>query len=128
MRSLAFLLILAGCAASGSSSIGDRDRAALERDLAGRVAGEAESCAPTIQGQGLRVVDERTVVLDQGRTIWVNRLEGECPGLRPASTIVVEMHGSRYCRGDRFRSHEPGMTIPGGLCVLSEWTPYRRPR
>lgn len=124
MRAFGLLLILAGCAATGLSPE-ERQQAGLERDLAQRVAGKSESCAPVSPGQGLTIVDTNTVTLDRGSTVWVNRLRAECHGLRPTATIVAEVHGSRYCRGDRIRAVEPGTTIPGPWCVLGDWTPYR---
>jgi hypothetical protein len=127
MRAFGLLLVLAGCAPTGSS-VEEREPAGLHRELAARVAGEPRSCAPADPSRGLTVVDGRTVTVDQGATLWVNRLAADCPGLRPTSTIVAEVHGDRYCRGDRIRALDPGTTIPGPYCILADWTPYRRPR
>jgi hypothetical protein len=66
-------------------------------------------------------------VLRRGDTVWVNRLEGHCPGLRPLNTLVVEPSlGGQYCRNDRVRAIEPGSSIPGPICPLGDFTPYRR--
>ena len=131
MRALPLLFIAAGCAAAGTQA-GDRretrDQRALARELAELTPGEAERCVPARQNEALTIVDSRTVVLRSGPTVWVNRLDGPCPGLRPMSTLIVEAHGSQYCRGDRIRGLEPGSSIPGPLCVLRDFTPYRRPR
>jgi hypothetical protein len=40
--------------------------------------------------------------------------------------LVVELHGSQYCRNDRFRTVSAGSTIPGPSCFLGTFTPYRR--
>lgn len=125
MRLLPLLLLLGGCAAVEPDGP-TRDQRALAEDLATRTAGEPESCAPARQGQALRIVDERTLVLDEGRTIWVNNLRDRCPGLRPMDQLIVEVHGDRYCRGDTVRGRQPGTTIPGPICVLGDFTPYRR--
>jgi hypothetical protein len=119
------LLILPGaCAASGTESE-SRDQAALARELADRTAGRAESCVPATQAQSLQGVDRRTIVYRSGRTVWVNRLDADCPGLDPTNILIVEANGSQYCRGDRVRSLEPHSTIPGPFCVLRDWVPYR---
>jgi hypothetical protein len=117
-------LALAGCAAAGS--IEDRESAALDRQLAERVAGEADRCVPRIGATALHAVDRRTLVYDTPGTLWVNRLRGDCPGLRADSTIVIETSGDSYCRNDRFRTIEAGSSIPGPTCLLGDFTPYRR--
>ncbi|MDP9414780.1 MAG: hypothetical protein M3Q08_12005 [Pseudomonadota bacterium] len=125
MRSLLLLIALAGCAATGGEP-GGREADAFARELAGRTAGEPESCVAAIQNQPLRIVDRRTIAYERGDTIWVNRLERDCPGLRPLNTLIVEVHGSQYCRGDRVRGLETGATIPGPICILRDFVPYRQ--
>jgi hypothetical protein len=125
MRLLPLLLVLAGCAATGTDGP-SRDQEALSRELAGRAAGEAEFCIrPASSSAGLTVVDSRTLTYREGRTLWVNRLPDECPGLRPLDTLIVELHGNRYCRHDRFRSIQSGSSIPGPTCLLGDFVPYR---
>jgi len=125
MRAL-LSLTLAGCTAAGP--LEDKaSETALARELGDRVAGASEECVSQGQARALRVVDARTLVYHRGDAIWVNRLEHECPGLRPISTLVVESVGGRYCRNDRIRAVEPGTTIPGPTCLLGDFTPYRRP-
>jgi hypothetical protein len=109
MRIFPILLVLAGCAAPGPQGP-SRDQEALGRELAGREARAPENCVPA----------------ERGRTLWVNRLEAECPGLRPLDTLVLEVQGSQYCRSDRFRTISAGSTIPGPTCLLGSFTPYRR--
>jgi hypothetical protein len=118
-------VLLAGCAAVDGRDVSSRERDALERTLAGRVAGEAQNCVPSREGEALRAVDRRTVVYGNGRVIWVNRLDRDCPGLGPSTTLIVEPFGDRYCRLDRVRALEPGGTIPGPICPLGSFTPYR---
>jgi hypothetical protein len=126
MRILALLLLVGACATPEAAGPG-REAEALQRDLAGRTAEAAESCVPaSSSGQGLRIVDARTLVYDQGRTLWVNRLDSDCPGMRSTDTLIVEVNGSQYCRGDRFRAASTGSTIPGPFCVLGSFTPYRK--
>jgi hypothetical protein len=122
MRAFPFLLTLAACAAPQPG----RDEFAAA--TAGRTAGPAQDCVPVESQQALRVVDSRTLAIEVGRTTWINRLEAPCPGLEPTSTLVTETWGGRYCRGDHVRSLSPGMSIPGPVCVLSNFTPYRMAR
>jgi hypothetical protein len=125
MRTLPLLLALAGCAGAGpwpSAPRGDE----LAPLVAGRAAGPAESCVASVQNTSLRVIDSRTLVYDRGRTVWVNRLRDACPGLRRDDALIVETHGSRYCRNDRIRAFEPYRSIPGPVCLLGDFVPYRR--
>lgn len=114
------LLLLAAC---GSGSAREAD---LSRELAGRTAGPPEECVPASAGASLVARDSQTLVLRRGGTLWVNRLAAPCPGLTAASTLIVEVHGSSHCRGDPVRAVEPGRSIPGPICVLGGFTPYRR--
>ena len=99
----------------------------LAQALAGRVAGQPKSCVPVQSTSNLRVIDAATIGYGSGSTIYVNRLDGPCPGARELSTIIVEVHGSEYCRGDHFRAVDLTGTIPGPVCLLGDWVPYRRP-
>src|SRR3954454_24506901 len=99
-----FLLLLpflaAACAAPAAR---ETEQQALARELAGRAAGAPQSCISGGPAQNLRVVDSHTIVTATAGTIWVNRI-ASCPGLRPLDTLIIDMHGSQYCRGDTFRS------------------------
>jgi hypothetical protein len=101
---------------------------ALARETAGLVAGPPQSCISSMPDQGLRIVDEQTLAYGWGRSVAVNHMSGPCPGLHPASTLIVEPGlAGQYCRGDRVRVLETGSMIPGAVCILGDWTPYRRP-
>ena len=120
MRLLPLLLLAPACAASSARE------ADLSSDLAGRTAGPPQDCVPASAGDSLVPRDSQTLVYRRGATIWVNRLAAACPGLNEMSTLIVEVHGSSYCRGDPVRAIEPGRSIPGPICVLGSFTPYRR--
>jgi hypothetical protein len=120
MRLLPLLLLAAACA-TGSAREAD-----LSSELAGRTAGPPKDCAPVSSGANLVARNAQTLVYRRGDTLWVNRLAAACPGLHPTSTLIVELHGSQYCRGDPFRTVDPGRDIPGPTCVLGSFTPYRR--
>jgi hypothetical protein len=126
MRLLAFLLLTAGCAATAADDAPSRDQVALSQELEGRTGGGPQACVPIRQTQSLQIVDRQTLVYRDGDTVYVNRLGADCPGMRPLSTLIVEAHGSQYCRGDRVRAVETQNAIPGPFCVLRDFVPYRR--
>jgi hypothetical protein len=125
MRLLPLLLIVAACAAPRADGP-TRGQEALSRELAGREAGAPQTCIAATPSSSLIIVDSSTLSYRQGGTIWVNRLEAPCPGMRPLDTLVVELHGSQYCRNDHIRALQPGSSIPGPTCLLGGFIPYRR--
>jgi hypothetical protein len=120
MRLLPLLVLTAACAA------GPAREADLSPELAGRTAGPPKDCVPASAGASLVPRDSQTLVYRRGDTIWVNRLAAACAGLDPASTLILDVHGSQHCRGDTVRALEPGRSLPGPICVLGSFTPYRR--
>jgi hypothetical protein len=124
MRLLPFLLLATGCAATGAGPSSSESDLSIE--LAGRTAGEPRACIPTSSGASLVARGRQALVYERGDTIWVNRLAAPCPGLDEMSQIVIELHGSQYCRGDHFRARHAGQSIAGPICVLGDFTPYRR--
>lgn len=121
-KSLAFLLIAtAGCAPQPEPGTN-----ALARELTGYTAGQPQSCIGTFPSENLRVVDAQTLAYGHGRTVYVNKLGSPCPGIEQLNTLIVESQGGEYCRGDHVRGLEPGGIIPGPICILQDWTPYRR--
>lgn len=128
MRSLMPLLIGACALAACTRPAEPSSPAAFAREIAGHVAGPAQTCVSTFPDENLRVIDASTVAYGSGRTIYVNRLGGPCPALSQHNTIVVDAQdGSQYCRGNRIRAAEPGAIVPGPWCTLGDWVPYRTP-
>ena len=127
MRSLVFIsaALLAVSACTGPA---EPSGAGLARELAGHVAGPAQSCVTTFPNENLRVIDSSTLAYGDGRRVYVNHLAAPCPALEPLNTVIV--HGGlagEYCRGDRVQGREPGAIIAGPQCILQNWIPYRMP-
>jgi hypothetical protein len=122
----AFVLILlaASCAAPSPR---ERDARALEQELAGLAAGAPTDCAGGGVNDRLVVAAPGVLELREGRTVWISRLDSACAYIEPTDTLIVDAHGSRYCRGDRVRGLEPGVSIPGPSCLIEAFTPYRKP-
>lgn len=88
----------------------------------GRLAtAEGVSCIQLTQVAGRRVVDGSSVLFEMtGPSNYVNRLQGQCPGLaRLGSTATVSVasggEGGRLCRGDRIRVVDPVEADATGL-------------
>ena len=121
--SMSLSAVIACAATQARSGAEDEDR--LAAALAGRTAGEAQNCVSIMGGQALRVIDDRTLLFEEGRTYWVNRLETPCPGMRPNDALIIEPTGNQYCRGDQIRSLDPASRIAGPVCRLEAFIPYR---
>src|SRR4051794_7750590 len=124
MRSpiLAALVLLAACTRPAEPPGGR-----FAQELSGHVAGATQTCVATFPNQNLRVIDPQTLAYGDGRTIYVNHLAAACPALSEFNTVIAEVQGGQYCRGDRVRGLEPGGLIPGPSCNLGDWAPYRKP-
>jgi len=122
-------LALAGCTAS--SEMQASQAAEAQKDLAAvlgdRVAGAPRDCISVTDSDGPQIIDDHTIVYKPlGRTVWRNDLGAACPGLRPYTTLIVEVHGSQLCRNDRFRVLDPGSSIPSAYCMFGKFTPYEK--
>lgn len=94
-------------------------------ELAGRSAGQPQSCVGIGPATTMRIADRRTILYGSGATIWVNRLGSECFA-NSIDILVMRPTGPQYCRGDIVSSVSPQGGIPGPSCVLGDFVPYRR--
>src|SRR5215204_5351384 len=122
MRRLDLLatLLLAACAAKPQA---DQDE--ISRLVAAGPSGPDQQCVSLMPSQRLIIVDRGTVAYRSGTTIWLNRLQGHCPGMDPFDTLILEVLGSQACRGDRIRVVEFGGSIQGPICLLGDFKPYK---
>ena len=117
------LAVAAALMASGTAL------AAKPDPFAGRVAGPPVRCVNTsLLVRNPEVIDSRTIVYRAGRRLWRTGPVDECPGLRPMTTLVVQVYGGRICGGDRFQTLASGTAFPGGPCRFREFTPYDPPK
>lgn len=127
MRSLILVPALAATALGSCAQQPAPPGSALAQTLAGRVAGPPQECISEFGQDHPYVIDPQTIAYGYGRTIYINRLAGPCPAVDPVNTLITETHGGMYCRGDPIRGKEPGAIIPGPVCILQNWVPYRTP-
>jgi len=119
-------ILIAGLMLASCTEPAEPPAARLANELAGHVAGAAQSCVTTFQTENLRIIDPSTIAYGSGRTIYVNHLAAGCPALSQQNTIIVNAHtGGQYCSGDQVQGLETGGIIAGPRCNLGEWIPYR---
>ena len=49
---------------------------------------------------------------------------GDCPGLTPFATVVVETTGAGYCEGDKVRAVILPSAISSPICVINHLMPF----
>ncbi|WP_454279184.1 DUF6491 family protein [Sphingomonas sp. Marseille-Q8236] len=100
--------------------------AAKSDPLAGRVAGPPARCVDSsVAMSGPSIYDDNVIVINGGgKRMWKAKVRGQCPGLRPFNTLIVERWGSQICRNDRFRVLQQGMSIPSQYCFFDGFVPY----
>ena len=130
MRGMSLLLVaaaLAGCStAPEQRSVSAENQ--LRRALDGKVAQRPVDCLPSFPTSDMTVIDNRTILFREGRTVYRNDLNGgTCSGLGFGNTLVTKQHG-RLCRGDfaQVVNLSTGTTV--GSCVIGEFVPYSAPR
>ena len=122
------LIPIAALGLLGAAAPAAHRQDALASALEGRIAGKPVDCVPNARLNGPEIIDEKTLIYrESGRRIWRNDLIGQCPGLRPMDTLIVDVFGSQLCRNDHFRALTPGTRIPGAICRLGSFTPYDKP-
>jgi hypothetical protein len=123
---------LASCAQGDAQStpmaLTEKQAKLLDKEISGKVPGEAVSCISHLgQSNIIRVSDDLLLYRVSGRLVYQNRLKSSCPGLaRDNDIIVSEQYGSQQCRGDLLRLVDRVGGIPGPVCILGDFVPYRK--
>jgi hypothetical protein len=123
--------LLAGCSTAPAEHT--RSPAAakeLADALAGRVAGPPQRCISNFPNTQVQVVDDWTILYDEGSTIYVQNPRGGCPGIDSGSrTLVARQVGtSQMCDGDINQAVDLRTGIGGAACVFGPFVPYTKPK
>lgn len=121
----ALLVLLAGCTTTAEQSDA-RDRARLEKALAGLTPGEPMRCLRHEQVNQIRTFDGTILYVAGRNRLWRNDVVGNCAGLRRGDIVVSKTFGSQYCEGDIIQTRSPTGGFPSGSCSLGRFTPYTR--
>jgi hypothetical protein len=120
---------LSGCAAAGGTPAADRDDRAA-RELAavteGRVAGEPQRCIDPRRVNGPQIISPNTLVYRDIGTIYTMEASG-CPYIDDNYVVVAEVNGTDFCENDRFRTLQRGAVVPGAICRVGKFTPWKKP-
>ena len=131
---LALAALLAGCAATDAQVANQEDRAArdraqLDRALAGYAPEDTQSCLSSIDrraSRGTRYYGS-TILYRFGDRIVRNDMNGSCP-LGRDPILVTQTPSSQLCRGDIAQLIDRASRFPIGGCAYGDFVTYRRVR
>jgi len=120
----ASMMLAAPAAAQDAQSKGQME---LARLLEGRVAGEPESCVRTFPNVPVRIIDETAIVVDSGRTIYVN-IPRDPESLDDGDAMKIRKFGSglRLCRTDIVTTFDRYGGFYTGNIFLGDFVPYTK--
>lgn len=124
------VLPLAACATGPQEppKLTEKQTMALEKELAGLVPGEKQSCISRFPQADMRAIsDEVLLYRVSSRLIYKNELIGSCNGISRGDILVTKSFGSQLCRGDIAHVLSPTSRMLTGACALGDFIPYRKP-
>ena len=133
VKSAAFVLpfmLAASCAPVDSTPkpLTEKQGITLAKQLDGKLAGAPQRCISDYNAANMiRVSDDILLYRVSGNLVYKNNLRSSCPGLgRDSDIVVMEQFGGQKCRGDLVRLVDRTSGIPGPVCSLGEFVPYRK--
>ena len=123
------LALLASCVtAPNQITHSSKAQAKLSQALAGRTAGPAVDCIRNYPANQMHIVDDSTILFDQGGTVYVQQPRGGCPGIgTPGNVLITRSVGTNStCSGDIGNIVHIPTGTGRGACIFSQFVPYTR--
>ena len=121
------LLLAAALVAAPAFAQGDSEDA-LQKAIAGRVAGAPVDC---IQLRGIgasRIIEGRAIVYQVGATLYVNTPRSGASDLDDDAILVTNTHSAQLCSIDTVKLVDRSGHFPRGFVSLGKFVPYTKPR
>lgn len=132
---------VSGCAGGGwyggveggatQTTLTEKQAKALDKQLAGKVAGEPVNCLSQTDARSpIRVSDDIMLYRVSKNKVYRNDLAGGCPGLaRDDDIMVTRSYGStQLCKGDQFKLVDRTSGMWTGSCSFGQFVPYTTPK
>ncbi len=131
VRYLIPMMLLAGCTATPAQvarddARQDRDRAKLEKRLAGFEPGEPVDCIRQFNSN-VAIYGDQLLYQEGAGRLYRTQTSGGCFGLKRDDIIVTKSFNGQLCRGDIIRTVDRTAGFQSGACTIGTFTPYRRP-
>jgi hypothetical protein len=119
--------VLAGCSASAVEPVrSEKAQTRLAEALAGKAAGKPVSCLPPGKSWHTNVIDDNTILFENGSTVYRQDPAGGCSPIGSGSyALLTKTSLSSICQGDIARVIDTTTGITVGSCGLTEFVPYR---
>jgi hypothetical protein len=102
-----------------------KEAAALEKAIAGKVAGKPVSCISLSRSRSSQIIGENAIIYRvSNNALFVNKPVGGCSGLRKDRTLITRTPSDRLCNGDIARVVDLTLGFEGAACTLGDFTPY----
>lgn len=134
-------LTLGACAGGGwysgvdggatQTTMTEKQAAVLDKQLAGKVAGEPINCLSPVDARSpMRVSDNVLLYRVSKNKVYRNDLAGGCPGLARDDDIMVTRSygGTQLCSGDIFKLVDRSSGMWTGSCSFGKFVPYTAPK
>ncbi|WP_448503227.1 hypothetical protein [Sphingomonas sp.] len=123
-------IALAACAASPAevqrmADRDDRQRAELDKRLAGFTPGRPVTCIPTVRMRSTRLYGGTILYEASSNLIYRNDTNAIC-GNGFDDILVTQTPTPQLCAGDIVRTVDRTARVETGGCGLGEFVPYRR--
>lgn len=123
------LALLASCASAPDDiTHSPKAQAKLTQALAGRTPGPAVDCIRNYPANQMHIVDDFTILFDQGGTVYVQQPRNGCPGIdTPGNVLVTRSVGTNStCSGDIGNIVHIPTGTGRGSCIFSQFIPYTK--
>ncbi|HXG80301.1 MAG TPA: hypothetical protein VNJ05_00710 [Sphingomicrobium sp.] len=124
-------LSVGACSTAPTSQVqSPRAQSELAEALAGRTPGPAVRCIPSYRSNQMQVIDDYTILFRDGRTVYLQKPSGGCPGISSGGrTLVSRKFGTTdTCEGDINHIVDMPSGMHSGSCVFGPFVPYTKPR
>lgn len=123
-------LLAASCTTPPQQVQSPKAQRELADALAGRTPGPPVRCIPSYRADQMQIVDDYTILFRDGRTVYLQKPRGGCPGIAIGGrTLVTRKFGTTdTCAGDINHIVDLTSGIGGGSCVFGPFVPYTKPR
>ena len=106
-----------------------KEAAALEKAIAGKVAGKPVSCISLRDIDRSQNIGENAIIYRiSTNRFYVNKPRGGCSGLRDGRALITRSPTDRLCSGDVARVVDLTLGFEGPACILGEFIPYTKAR
>ena len=106
-----------------------KEAAALEKAIAGKVAGKPVSCISLRDIDRSQNIGENAIIYRiSTNRFYVNKPRGGCSGLRDGRALITRIPTDRLCSGDVAQVVDLTLGFEGPACILGEFIPYTKAR